>query len=461
MTTRAVPPSPAFSLRLRLLAWLLGAVVLGALVQAALAYRTALAEADEIFDYHMQQTALALRAGLPATLARPPLVSEAQAENFEFVVQIWSSDGVRIFESAERAALPQRAVLGFSEVVAHGSRYRVYSLATRTQVVQVAQDLQVRHQMARTLALRTVLPTLLMAPLLALVVGWVVSRSLAPVARVSAQLARRAGDDLDTVDESQLPDEVRPLVHELNGLFGRVRAVLQAQQHFVADAAHELRSPLAALKLQAEVLRRARDDAAQERALERLDAGIDRATRLIEQLMVLARQQAQAARGEPAQTLDLAALAHEALAEATPALSAAGLTAAYDGPADGARIHGHAEALRIALRNLLDNAAKYTPRGGQVVLRLQREPLGGSEGSQATGAAAWLLSVEDSGPGIDEAQRERVLDRFYRVPGTEAPGSGLGLSIVAAIAELHAARLTLGRSEALGGLAVRLRLVAV
>ena len=434
-----MPASPfQHSLRTRLLGLLLLAIVVSALAQGVVAYGTARAEADQIFDYHMQQMAMALRPGLTARGALPPDVDVEEAENFEFMVQVWTADGLRVFQSARRAALPQRAVLGFSDVQAQGTTYRVFSLQTRSQVVQVAQDMAVRREMARTLALRTVAPIVVLAPLLMLVAWAVVSSSLAPVQRVRRQVATRQADDLSEVGAHDLPDEIRPLVNELNLLFARVRQAFEAQKSFVADAAHELRSPLAALKLQVQGLQRAGDDATRERAVQRLNAGIDRATRLVEQLLVLARHQAGTA-AAPAQPVSLAEVARMAVADAMPAAQARGMDLGVP-QADAGEVDGHAEALRILMRNLLDNALKYAPEGGTVDLSVRRE------------GASLVLAVEDSGPGIAEEERERVLDRFHRVPGTEAPGSGLGLAIVKAIAELHGAALRLGRSDRLGGL---------
>lgn len=433
------------SLRTRLLLYLGAAIALVALVQAVVAYRTALAEADAVFDYHMQQTALSLRGGLPFDPdAAPPLHDD---ENFDFVIQVWSADGQQIYHSARRAALPERAVLGFSTVAARDSIYRVYSLQTPRQVVQVAQDMDVRRRMARTLALRTVAPMAWLVPLLMAASWWVVGSTLAPLQRLRRQLGRRA-DDLAPVGEGALPEEIRPLVHELNLLFGRLQQAFGAQKRFVADAAHELRSPLAALKLQVQGLARAADDESRQRALLRLDAGIERATGLVDQLLLLARQQdgAGPARGPVA----LNEVLHLALADVAPAAQQRGidlgLASADAADAGNATVTGDADSLRVLLRNLLDNAVKYTPAGGRVDLALRPE------------AGAWLLQVEDSGPGIAEAERARVFDRFYRVPGSAAAGNGLGLAIVKAIADSHGAALTLGRSERLGGLCVGLRL---
>ena len=429
------------SLRARLLWFLLAAIVLVAGTQAFIAYRTVLQEADDIFDHHMQQMALSLRAGLPPSSAVGGL--GGGEENFEFIVQIWTLDGIRIFESAAQAALPQRAVLGFSNVQARGTTYRVFSLATRSLVIQVAQDMAARRRMAGTLALRTVGPIVLAAPLLMLVVWWVVSRSLALVARVRRQVATRQADDLSPLSETDLPEEVRPLVHELNLLFVRVRQAFEAQKHFVADAAHELRSPLAALKLQVQGLQRAADDATRELAVSRLAAGIDRATRLVEQMLALARHEASAAAGAQPEAVSLPEVARLAISDTVAAAQARNIDIGIV-RADPVTVQGQPEALRTLLRNLIDNAVKYTPPGGRVDIAI------------AAGAGGTELSIDDSGPGLPESERERVLDRFYRAGQPEAPGSGLGLSIVKSIADLHGAAVSLDRS-ALGGLRVLIR----
>lgn len=437
---------PRHSLRGRLLGVLLLAIVLAAAVQAAVVYRQARAEADAIFDYHLEQMAQALRAGV-AVSGLPVLSDERHGGRpVEFVVQVWSMEGLQVYRSSDRVGLPQRAVLGFSEADLNGKPFRVFALQTPYQVIQIAQDMGPRREMARSLAFRTVLPIVWMAPLLMLVAWWAVGASLRPVARVREQVAARAADDLATVTEEGLPDEIRPLVRELNLLFGRVGQAFEAQQHFVADAAHELRSPLAALRLQVQGLERARDDATRQVAVDRLLAGIDRATRLVEQLLVLARHQAVAAAPGGLSPVPLDALTREVVAEM---VSKAGQQAIDLGlkAAQPVQVQGQAEALRILLRNLLDNAIKYTPKGGQVDVSVRQD-----------GADA-VLVVEDSGPGVAESDRARVLDRFYRVPGEVAPGSGLGLAIVSAIAQWHGAQLTLGRSEALGGLQVALRWV--
>ena len=434
------------SLRGRLLWFLLAAITIAAVAQAAIAYRTALHDADHIFDYHMQQMALSLRSTTPLTAAKTPADPNAavdpNAGNDDLVVQVWSPDGVRMFRSVSRASLPQRAVLGFSNVKANGTTYRVFSIQSNNQTLQVAQDMAVRRNMAGNLALRTLAPIAVMKPILMLVVWWVVSESLTPVARVRKQVASRQADDLSPVSEAGLPDEVRPLVHELNLLFGRVRTAFDAQQNFVADAAHELRTPLAALKLQALSLERADTDEARKVAQGRITAGVERATRLVEQLLVLARQEAGAAEGAAAAPVDLADLARRTVGEMVGVAQAKGVDLGLQ-HADAARVHGQAGALAILMRNLIDNAVKYTPGGGTVDVAVD------------VVQGATVLTVEDSGPGIPAEERERVFDRFYRIAGSEAAGSGLGLAIIRAIAERHGAKLTLDASERLGGLQVK------
>jgi two-component system OmpR family sensor kinase len=326
-------------------------------------------------------------------------------------------------------------------VKANGTTYRVFSIQSNNQTLQVAQDMAVRRNMAGNLALRTLAPIAVMMPILMLVVWWVVSESLTPVARVRKQVASRQADDLSPVSEAGLPDEVRPLVHELNLLFGRVRTAFDAQQNFVADAAHELRTPLAALKLQALSLERADTDEARKVAQGRITAGVERATRLVEQLLVLARQEAGAAEGAAAAPVDLADLARRTVSEMVGVAQAKGVDLGLQ-HADAARVHGQAGALAILMRNLIDNAVKYTPGGGTVDVAVD------------VVQGATVLTVADSGPGIPAEERERVFDRFYRIAGSEAAGSGLGLAIIRAIAERHGAKLALDASERLGGLQV-------
>jgi two-component system, OmpR family, sensor kinase len=427
--------APVHSLRRRLLWLVLAAIAFASILQASSTYRTALQQADEMFDYHLQEVARSVHAGVPFAPGE---------DQYDFFVQIWGPDGAQIFRS-RGAALPTQAVLGFSDTTFNGVRYRVYSLLTPEHTIQIAQDLDARQARAQALALRAVLPIALLAPLLMMAVGWLISRSLAPVERMRKQVAGRAADDLSPLPDAGLPLEVLPLVRELNLLFERVRRAFTAQQEFVADAAHELRSPLTALKLQAQALRRAHDEGSREAAITRLNDGIDRAIQLMGQLLVLAREDGEADAAERSQRVELQEVARQAVADVLPNAQAKHIDIGLASAEPSVWVRGQPEPLRILLRNLLDNAVKYTPDGGQVDITL----------AMPQGVAS--LAVEDSGPGIPEAERERVFDRFYRTPDARATGSGLGLAIVKAIAGRHGASVLLGSSAKLGGLKAEVR----
>ncbi|WP_295856183.1 ATP-binding protein [uncultured Xylophilus sp.] len=440
--TASARPSRPHSLRARLLGLVLACILVGSAVLAGTAYRGALHEADAMNDLHLQQVAQSLRANVPFGA----LGGLGGGADLDLLVQIWGPDGAELYRSA-RVPLPQRAVLGFSDVTQDGVRYRVYSIQTPLQTVQIAQDLDARQRRARAQALRATLPALLTGPLLMLAVAWVIARTLAPVERMRRQVAARAADDWEPLPDDRLPDEVRPLVQELNLLFGRTRQAFAAQRQFVADAAHELRSPLTALKLQAQALGRAPDDAARAVAVGRLSQGIDRAIALVGQLLDLARQDAgggAAAATAPPAGVPLDALVRQAVADAVPLAKARGIDIGVP-QLDTSRVTAHADALAMLLRNLLDNAVKFTPTGGRIDVCLADAP-GGAR-----------LTVDDSGPGIPEEERARVFDRFYRSPDAAAGGSGLGLAIVEAVARRHGAALRLDRAPQLGGLRVEVR----
>lgn len=454
------------SLRGRLLLLLLGAVALFALAQGVIAYRSALQQVDQMFDYQLQQMASSMGTGF--VIGPGPSSPDMPQTDDDILIQIWGLDGAQVFRSPRSALPPMRALLGFSDLNVDGRSYRVYTLHTPQQVIQIAQDRSARTARARALAARAALPVALFAPLLMLVVWWVVSRALAPIERMRTQVAARAAADLSPLPLAGLPSEVRPLVGELNALFDRVRQAFETQKNFVADAAHELRTPLAALKLQAQALRRLPmdgDGGSQTLAVKRLNQGIDRAIRLVEQLLNLARAQASGdaavlAGGVETQRVDLGQIVRLAAGDALPRAQHAGIALGLgDGAAEPERppgperrapieVRGDADALHALVANLLDNAIKYTPAPGRVEVDLVRR------------ADGVLLSVDDSGPGIAPAERGRVFDRFFRASDATASGSGLGLAIVRAIADRHEATLALSESPALGGLRVELRMAA-
>jgi two-component system OmpR family sensor kinase len=428
------------SLRARLLLLLFASVVLTACIQSFIAYRTSLDETNEIFDYQMQQMALSLRPGLNLEGYGGSGFRPEEDGGFEFIVQVSTVEGKILFQSSTRTPLPRRDSTGFTLFDARATTYKLYTLRHGSRLIQVAQDRSARRSLARNLAFRTTLPIMVMVLLLLILVWWVVTSSLEPVNRVQRQIATREADSLAEVDTRGLPNEVRPLVEEINLLLRRMRQAFAAQKNFVSDAAHELRSPLAALKLQVEQLRRSGSD--REIATQRLGTGIDRATRLVEQLLVLARQQANPESAANAQPVEINRLCLLAFNDVYPLACHKNIDMGLV-QTDECYVLGQEEALRILLRNILDNSIKYSPEASKI------------DFSVRSTARSVTLVIEDSGPGIPDSDLARVMDRFYRLPGTQACGSGLGLSIVKAIAELHSAHVEIGKSDTLGGLAVR------
>jgi signal transduction histidine kinase len=427
------------SIRVRLLLALLAMLALTALLMGGLAYRSVLAETEALFDYQLRQMALSLRD--QGEIA-PDQASALADEDLDFVVQIWTVDGRAIYASRAHSALPARALLGLADVSAGGQTWRTFSVATRERVIQVAQPALIRQRLAANAALRSVLPLLLLAPVIALVGWWLASFTLQPLRAVAAGVRERDAGSLAPLPTDGLPDEVAPLVSALNSLLQRLAVSLDTQRAFVADAAHELRSPLTALKLQVQLLQRTNDDATRAEATTTLAAGIDRAARLVEQLLALARSEPGAPATAP-QALDLSELVREAVADTVPQARARGTEFELfaDTPVP---LSGDKAALGALARNLADNAVRYAPPGSRVELRVTLE------------AGQPTLQVDDAGPGIPPAERERVFDRFYRRGNNDEAGSGLGLAIVRSVAAQHGAQVTLGDS-ALGGLCVRVR----
>ena len=430
------------SIRARLLAWLFAGVVFIGVTGGLIVYRNALVEADAFFDYHLRQTALILRDEPVEYSVAAQLPANDAA--YDFVVQVWTLDGVRVYLSRPHSVLPNVTTLGFSSVTTSEGRWRVYGAQAMTKVIQVAQPMRVREQQAVDLALKTLRPFALLLPVLGFLIWIAVGSALQPLQRLTTLVKARRVDALDPLPDERLPDEVRPLVGALNDLLVRLGVALNRERAFMADAAHELRTPLTALHLQMEMLSRAANEAERDDAMEKLSAGMQRAIRLVEQMLSLARQEP---RAEPVRvSVPLADIAREVVAELVPLADAKQIDLGISN-SQPATVLGDPDALRTLTRNLVDNAVRYTRAGGRVDVSVEN----GAPGEQA------ILKVVDNGPGIPPEERSRVLDRFYRRPGTSPPGSGLGMAIVKAIADAHDAALELDSGADGRGLAVSVR----
>jgi signal transduction histidine kinase len=419
------------SIRARLLIALIILVAMISLLAAGVTYRRVLSETSTLFDYQLRQMALSLRSQI--SLAPRIEVPPDQGDT-DFVVQIWDVFGARTYLSRPGLPMINQTVLGYADLSLRGQRWRAYGLQTADGVIQIAQPTQVREALARAAAVRVVIPLILLLPIMIGAVAGIVSRGLLPLRFVTTEVQRRDVRSLAPLGTKNLPREIAPLVGELNRLLERLQRAFSAQRAFISDAAHELRSPLTALRLQLQLLDRAPDEAAQREARGRLGAAVERAIHLVEQLLALARSEPQPI-GD-LQLVDLSAAAAEGIQDTHDLALSRNIDLGLDAMPN-LQIKGDREGLRTLVRNLVDNAVRYTPPGGTVQVR-----------SHAAAQEA-VLEVTDNGPGIAAADRARVFDRFYRRAAEQESGTGLGLAIVKAIAERHAARVSL--DEAPGG----------
>lgn len=431
------------SIRAQLLTWLIAGLSIAIVAATIATYLRAREEANELFDLQLKQTAASI-TGMPFASGT---MGEAQAAE-GLVVQIWDRNGVRVYlpqpqREAPADPMPPRQTPGFATIDTPSGPYRVHSVLAGGQLVQVGQPIAVRRELAASLALRTIVPWLVATPLLLLIVWLAIARGLAPLNRLAAAVERRTPTQLAPVADTGWPQETVPLVDALNGLLARLDSALDAQRAFVADAAHELRSPLAALHLQAQLAERAATAEERAVALRDLRQGLARATRMVEQLLALAREEP-GVEAPATESVDLAALAREVVAELAPLAGTSEIDLGVDAPPH-LRLDGDSAGLRTLLGNLVDNAIRYTPRGGQVDVSVRAE------------SGKTVLAVCDNGPGIPPADRARVFERFVRGRQSGVSGSGLGLAIVRRVAERHGAGVALEDGPGGMGLCVVVR----
>jgi two-component system OmpR family sensor kinase len=437
------------SIRRTLLVWLLvGLLAIGLLASGA-TYVAARREVGQLLDLQLKQLAYSTRIDDLLRGRRPGFDARKAPPNAgvtELVTQIWDRDGVLVYWSQPGMGLPVPATEGYSTIRHDGRDWRVYTLVQGTHALQVAQAQDERAAIATQTALRTLVPFLALIPFFGVLIWVGVGRGLEPLDAMSKAVSTRRPNALAPLPERALPDELQPLAASLNGLLERLSDALASQRRFTADAAHELRTPLAALKLQVDLARRTSEPREIAAALDDLEAGVARASHVVEQLMTLARVEPEAMAQTRTQC-DLVALAKEAIVAraALAANKSIDLGLARETPAV---VDGDPASLGVLLSNLIDNALRYTPRGGRIDVSVERDDRGVT------------LSVADTGPGIPADARERVFDRFYRGEASGETGSGLGLSIVKRVADAHQATIALDAPPQGTGLVVRVRFPA-
>ena len=420
------------SLQFKLSAWLILVILGVALAAGVFSYWATFQDANELQDDQLKQVAALIdRNHLPVLQAQPQETAPDIDAGSRVIVQALAPGEVQVPRANDYAlALPANLPDGIQTVMVSDVGWRLFvkTLGSGQRVV-VGQQTAVRDEIARDSAFNTLVPFGVLIPTLLFLVGYLIRRIFKPVRQLASELDHRSEQDLYEVSEARLPSEIRPFVMAINRLLGRVTRSMALQRRFVADAAHELRSPLTALSLQAERLEAADMSVDARERLGTLQQGLRRARDLVAQLLTLARVQ-EPVTGKTTQ-VPLQPVLREVLEDLMPLAQAKQIDLGVVGQGR-AVVFVQRDDLKTLLRNLVENAVRYTPRGGRVDVSVHVFP------------GQVVLQVDDTGPGIPEDERERVFDPFYRILGNDEAGSGLGLSIVRTIAGRLGAEISLG-----------------
>ena len=450
------------SMRRRTLALVLGLMLLGTLAMTLFNYFDSTHEVEEIYDAQLAHSARLLQG-----LMRTPVREEERAGLYrafnealaqagqrskpghpyesKLAFQVWDASGRLLVHSAGAPSLESPSQQGgFAALELGAHKWRGFLLRDTSTglLIWTGERDDVRRELVTSIVRHTLFPTLLGSLLLAALLWWAIGWGLAPLCNMAAVIRARHADSLQPLQLEPLPSELAPMQAALNRLLGQIEQLLERERRFIADAAHELRTPLAVLRVHVQNATQARDEAERQQSLGYLLGGIDRATRVVNQLLTLARMEPLIERGEMAQ-VDVLALVRETLAELTPWVLKQGLELDLEAGEGDYHLNADPGSLGIALQNLVTNAVNHSPAGGRLHVRLSAD------------AQRLLLQVEDQGPGIPAEDIERVFERFYS-RGT-VQGAGLGLAIVQSIARRHAGQIRLRNLDS-GGLQASLEL---
>lgn len=369
---------------------------------------------------------------------------DIQESNYQIL--IWSKDGKLLLHSANAPHLASaHSRQGFGDVYADGKPWRVFSLTDDRSPynISVLEGYDIRNDLAQRITRDDIYVMLITYPLCGLLIWVIIGRGLNILRRVANEVANRAPSHLIPVDIEHVPVEIKPLIDELNRLFLRLQLAIEREKRFSGDAAHELRTPLAALKTQTQVALKASDPVELRHILLNVITGVDRCTHVVQQLLTLSKLAPEADTINDSINVNLVKLTAEVVAQLAPIALDKHVEIVLEAERENIAVMGNVTALSILVRNLVDNAIRYTPSGGAVMVVI------------VTLSDSVVLKVIDNGPGIPPELRERVFERFFRVLGNTAPGSGLGLAIVQQIARLHNAQVELATPEFGTGLEVR------
>lgn len=415
------------SIRKRLLVSILSVIVLVTMLLAIATYFAVREEMDELYDENMKQVAMVLtRTGLEDehSLLKESSQSTKLKGEEEFLIQIWR-DGELAYTShpAINFGLQTVGRKNFGRTPFEESKWRYYQLKDKDDIIQVSQDLDKRHDVVEEIYRVLVVPILIQMPVLAVLIWFLVGYGFKPLTFVSEHIRKRTSAFLEPLSEEKSPIEVKEMINALNGLLVRLKSSMDTQRRFTADAAHELRTPLTAIRLQLDILKRADSDTEKQEAMASLEKGINRSIRLVQQLLELARQEPENIT-HPLAKLNLRTVIKDAVEQATPLSHTKSINLSSQTHED-LFIEGNAPQLGVMIGNLINNAINYTPEEGSVQIHAYHHD------------NRIIVDISDSGIGIGNDDKQRIFDRFYRVSGTEAIGSGLGLSIVKNIAAFH------------------------
>jgi two-component system, OmpR family, sensor histidine kinase QseC len=449
-----MPESGQRSVRRQLLVVLLTGVSVAWLAAATVSFRDARHEVAEVLDAHLAQTASLISVQRDGNEDEDEVDTEHAPVLHRYgrrvMFQVWKNGTTLGLHSQHAPNTPLSIVRdGFSDATIGGARWRVFSTrdAGDRVLVQVAEQDYQRDELATAVARNFVVPLAITLPILGVMIWAAVGRATQSLTSVNEQVASRAADSLTPLDVADAPSEIGALVTSLNQLFRRVHGLIEQERRFTADAAHELRTPLAGIRAQAQVARNAANDAERLHALDGVLAGCDRATHAVEQMLTLARLAPDAVSYQPA-PLELAAVLKGTISDLVPAALAKGMDIELTHE-HHVLVSGDAGLLSILFRNVIDNAIRYSAPGTKVDVNME------------VADSDVRVTVRDAGPGIPVEQRANVGRRFYRAPGTQAPGTGLGLSIVQRIVDLHRGTIRLDSPATTIGLEVTIALPRV
>ncbi|MCE0723447.1 MULTISPECIES: ATP-binding protein [Legionella] len=375
-------------------------------------------------------------------------LNEEPPENYlnKFNFQVWTNGGKLLLHSSSAPKIPLTSeVDGFSDKKVSTQDWRVFTTYNDKAGIRtvLAERYDTRNELGHRIAQDDLYIMLLTFPLSGLLIWIIIGRGLDSLDKVAEEVANRAPTHLEPVDLHEVPEEIKPVIDELNKLFFRLKEGFEREKRFAADAAHELRTPLAALKTQAQVALHSNDIEEKNQALQKLIASVNRSTHIVQQLLTMSRLVPEAAHMEEKDEVNLSRLTREILAMLAPAAVEKQIDLEFESDVENLTIHGNSTALGILIRNLVDNSIRYCNEHGRIIVRLAKLQ------------NEIMLEVSDNGPGIPAELQMRVFERFFRVLGNKSPGSGLGLAIVQQIAELHGGRLMLDTPKEGTGLIVR------